>query len=73
MDETGRMGGNTIRLDRAERLAGRLHGALRDGKVIKATLGGAIIALSAGGMLAILPEPPRARGRKPSNLVHATV
>jgi tRNA(Ile)-lysidine synthase len=55
-------GAPPARLERVERLAGKLIGALRAGTGLRATLGGCTVVLSSGKKLRIGLEPPRKRG-----------
>jgi tRNA(Ile)-lysidine synthase len=73
LGETERLGTAAIRLERAERLAGRLHAGLETGMAVKSTLGGLVISLSAGGVLTLAPEATRERGRKRSTPLHVAV
>ena len=73
LQEVGRIGRATLRLERAERLAGALHGALAEGRPHASTLGGTIVRLDSAGNLRLAPERERARGLARSNHLHVDV
>ena len=58
-----------VRLERFEaRILGDLRAALDRGGALRMTLGGALIDVCPGGRLALTPEPPRRRERRPGML-----
>jgi tRNA(Ile)-lysidine synthase len=69
-EEVGRLEAAPMRLERAERLAARLHAGLSTRQPVKSTLGGLVITLSSGGLLRLSPELARSRGRVRSIPVH---
>ncbi len=71
--EVGRLGRSTLRLERAERLAGVLLGALRDSQSHAGTLGGILVRIDSAGFLTLSPEPERRRGLSRSNPLHVDV
>ncbi len=66
-DEIGRVAGAAVplRLDRLERLAGRISAALARGRALKATLAGTVVTLDVQGKAMITRETTRRRGREP--------
>lgn len=59
--EAGGREASRIGLEKIEALALSLASAARQGRALRANLGGAIASLSAAGELAFAPEPPRRR------------
>ncbi|WP_112663852.1 tRNA lysidine(34) synthetase TilS [Microvirga flavescens] len=51
------------RLERLEACLERLRGAIAEGRALRLTVAGAVLALDRRGRLTIAPEPPRRRGR----------
>jgi len=53
-----------LRLERLEALVTALRQTREEGRTMRATLAGALVALDVAGSLRIGPEPPRRRGRR---------